>query len=356
MTGQQSTTGKQIEAAVRLYAQQHGTTVAGRKIEVILRDDGAIPDNTKRIAQELIVKNNVSLLAGFGVTPSALAVAPLATQAKVPAIIMAAGTSTITERSPYIVRTSFTLAQTTVIIAEWAAKNRIKKVVTMVNDFAPGIEAETSFKEHFERAGGEVVEAIRFPLAHPDFAPFLQRASNASPDAIFAFVVSGQGGTFVKQFVERGLNKSGIKLIGTGALTDDDVLPAMSDDLIGTVTSHFYSALHPSPTNASYVEAFKKAESGLRPNFFSVSGYDGMHLIYEALRKTNGATDGDALVHAMKGAKWESPRGPMSIDPETRDVIQNIYVSRVEKVRGELYNVEFATFEAVRDPVKLAKR
>jgi branched-chain amino acid transport system substrate-binding protein len=356
MTGQQSTTGKQIEAAVRLYTRQHGTTVAGRKIEVILRDDGAIPDNTKRIAQELIAKESVSLLAGFGVTPSAFAVAPLATQAKVPAIVMAAGTSTITERSPYIVRTSFTLAQTTVIIAEWAAKNGIKRVVTMVNDFAPGIEAETSFKEHFGRAGGQVVEAIRFPLAHPDFAPFLQRASDVSPDAIFAFVVSGQGGTFVKQFVERGLNKSGIKLIGTGALTDDDVLPTMSDAMIGTVTAHFYSALHPSPTNKAYVEAFKKAESGLRPNFFSVSGYDGMHLIYEALRKTSGATDGDALVDAMKGTQWESPRGPMSIDPETRDVVQNIYVSRVEKVSGELYNVEFATFEAVKDPVKLAKK
>ena len=198
MTGQQATTGRQIEAAVRLYLQQHGTTVAGKKIEVVLKDDGAVPDNTKRIAQELIVNDKVGLLAGFGVTPSAFAVAPLATQAKIPAIVMAAGTSIITERSPYIVRTSFTLAQTTVIIADWAAKNGVKRVVTMVNDFAPGLEAETSFKERFSQAGGQVVEALRFPLAHPDFAPFLQRARDASPDAIFAFVVSGQGGTFVK--------------------------------------------------------------------------------------------------------------------------------------------------------------
>jgi branched-chain amino acid transport system substrate-binding protein len=304
----------------------------------------------------LVVNEKVSFLAGFGVTPAAFAAAPLATQAKIPEIVMAAGTSSITERSPYIVRTSFTLAQTTVIIADWAAKNGIKKVVTMVNDFAPGIDAETSFKERFGQAGGQVVEALRFPLANPDFAPFLQRARDASPDAVFVFVVSGQGGTFVKQFIERGLDKSGIKLIGTGALTDDDVLPAMSDAVIGTVTAHFYSALHPSPTNKTYVEAFKKANPGMRPNFMSVGGYDGMHLIYESLKKTNGDTNGDALVGAMKDMKWESPRGPMSIDPETRDVVQNVYVSKVEKVDGELYNVEFATFEAIKDPVKAAKK
>src|ERR1700730_10720143 len=227
LTGGQASTGKQIDAAVRLYMQQHGDTVAGRKIEIILKDDATVPDNTKRLAQELIVNDKVNFIAGFGITPSALAAAPLATEAKVPEIVMAAGTSTITERSPYIVRTSFTLAQTTVIIADWAAKNGVKRVVTMVNDFAPGLEAETSFKERFGQAGGQVVEALRFPLAHPDFAPFLQRARDAAPDAIFAFVVSGQGGTFVKQFVERGLGKSGIKLMGTGALTDDDVLPAM---------------------------------------------------------------------------------------------------------------------------------
>jgi branched-chain amino acid transport system substrate-binding protein len=356
MTGPQTSTGKQIDAAVRLYMRQHGTTVAGKKIEVILKDDGAVADHTKRIAQELVVNDKVSFLAGFGVTPAAFAAAPLATQAKIPEIVMAAGTSSITERSPYIVRTSFTLAQTTVIIADWAAKNGIKKVVTMVNDFAPGIDAETSFKERFGQAGGQVVEALRFPLANPDFAPFLQRARDASPDAVFVFVVSGQGGTFVKQFIERGLDKSGIKLIGTGALTDDDVLPAMSDAVIGTVTAHFYSALHPSPTNKTYVEAFKKANPGMRPNFMSVGGYDGMHLIYESLKKTNGDTNGDALVGAMKDMKWESPRGPMSIDPETRDVVQNVYVSKVEKVDGELYNVEFATFEAIKDPVKAAKK
>jgi branched-chain amino acid transport system substrate-binding protein len=356
MTGQQQSTGKQISAAVRLFMQQNGDTVAGRKVEVIFKDDAAVPDNSKRLAQELIVNDKVSFLAGFGVTPAALAVAPLATEAKVPQIVTAAGTSIITERSPYIVRTSFTLAQSSVVIADWAIKNGIKKVVTMVSDYAPGVDAEASFKEQFTKGGGQVVEAIRFPLANPDFAPFLQRAADAKPDAIFVFVPSGQGATFIKQFVERGLDKTGIRIIGPGDVTDDDLVNGMGDQVIGTVTAHFYSAAHPSAMNKAWVEAFQKANNGLRPNFMAVSGYDGMRLIYEALKKTGGKTDGDALVAAMKGMKWESPRGPISIDPETRDIIQNIYIRKIEKVNGELYNVEFATFEAVKDPVKAAKK
>jgi branched-chain amino acid transport system substrate-binding protein len=355
MTGQQASTGKQIDAAVRLYMQQNGATVAGKKIEVILKDDGAVPDNTKRLAQELIVNDKVAFIAGFGVTPAALAAAPLATQAKVPEIVMAAGTSIITERSPYIVRTSFTLPQSSVIIADWAAKNGIKKVVTLVSDFAPGTDANNSFKEAFIKAGGQVVAELRAPLASPDFAPVLQAARDASPDAIFVFVPSGQGGTFVKQYVERGLDKAGIKLIGPGDVTDDDLLNGMGDAVIGTVTAHLYSAAHPSAKNKAYVAAFKQANNGMRPNFMAVGGYDGMHLIYEALKKTSGATDGDALIAAMKGMSWESPRGPISIDPETRDIVQNIYIRKVEKVDGELYNVEFATFEAVKDPGKAKK-
>jgi branched-chain amino acid transport system substrate-binding protein len=355
MTGQQASTGKQIDAAVRLYMRQNGTTVAGKKIEVILKDDAAVPDNTKRIAQELIVNDKVSFIAGFGVTPAALAAAPLATQAKVPEVIMAAGTSIITERSPYIVRTSFTLPQSSVIIADWAIKNGIKKVVSLTSDYAPGTDAQNSFKEQFAKGGGEVVAELRVPLANPDFAPFLQRARDASPDALFVFVPSGQGGTFVKQYVERGLDKAGIRLIGPGDVTDDDLLNGMGDAVIGAVTAHLYSAAHPSAMNKAFVAAFKKANNGLRPNFMAVGGYDGMHLIYAALKKTNGATDGDALIAAMKGMSWESPRGPISIDAETRDIVQNIYIRKVEKVDGELYNVEFATFEAVKDPGKAKK-
>jgi branched-chain amino acid transport system substrate-binding protein len=356
MTGPIASTGKQIDAAVKLYMAQNGTTVAGKKIEVILKDDGAVPDNTKRIAQELIVNDKVSFIAGFGITPTALAAAPLATQAKVPEVVMAAGTSIITERSPYIVRTSFTVPQSSVIIADWAVKNGIKKVVTMVSDYAPGADAQNSFKGRFEKGGGSVVAELKVPLANPDFAPFLQRARDASPDAIFIFVPSGQGGTFMKQYAERGLDKAGIKAIGPGDVTDDDLLNGMGDAVIGTVTAHLYSAAHPSAKNKEFVAAFKKANNGLRPNFMAVGGYDGMHLIYEALKKTNGNTDGDALIAAMKGMKWESPRGPISIDPETRDIVQNIYIRKVEKVGGELYNVEFATFEAVKDPVKAEKK
>jgi branched-chain amino acid transport system substrate-binding protein len=354
MTGQQASTGKQIKAAVDLYMAEHGNTVAGKKIEVILKDDAAVPDNTKRLAQELIVNDKVAVVAGFGITPTALAVAPLATEAKVVELVMAAGTSIITERSPYIVRTSFTLPQSSVIIADWAAKNGIKKVVSIVSDYAPGADAEKSFTERLTAAGGQVVESIKVPLANPDFAPFLQRAADAKPDAIFVFVPSGQGGTFMKQYAERGLDKAGIKLIGPGDVTDDDLLPAMGDAVIGAITAHLYSADHDSAKNKAYVEAFKKANN-FRPNFMSVGGYDGMHLIYEALKKTGGKSDGDSLIAAMKGLAWESPRGPISIDPETRDIVQNIYVRKVEKKGGELYNVEFATFEAVKDPGKVKK-
>ena len=355
MTGQQASTGKQIAAAAQLYIQEHDPVIAGKKIQLVIKDDAGAPETTKRVAQELIVGDKVKFTAGFGITPSALAVAPLSTQAKVPQIVMAAGTSIITERSPYIARTSFTMAQSSVIMADWAAKNGIKKVVTMVSDYGPGHDSEDSFKKRFVEAGGEVVAELRVPLASPDFAPFLQRAHDAKPDALFIFVPSGQGGIFVRQFVERGLDKAGVKLIGPGDVTDDDLLDAMGDPVIGTVTAHFYSAAHRSTRNQEFVQAFKKTNR-FRPNFMAVGGYDGMHLIYEALKKTNGSTDGDALINAMKGMAWESPRGPISIDPDTRDIVQNIYIRRVEKVDGELYNVEFGTFEAIKDPIKLAAK
>src|SRR6266700_142839 len=355
MTGQQASTGRQIDAAVRLYVQQNGANVAGKKVEVILKDDGAVPDNTKRLAQELIVNDKVAFIAGFGVTPAALAAAPLATQAKVPEIVMAAGTSIITERSPYIVRTSFTLAQSSTIIADWAAKNGIKKVATLTSDYAPGNDALNFFKQNFTAAGGEIVEEVKVPLANPDFAPFLQRMKDAKPDAMFVFVPAGQGGNFMKQYAERGLDKSGIKVIGPGDVMDDDLLNGMGDAALGTVTAHLYPAAHPSAMNKEFVAAYKKAFNN-RPGFMAVSGYDGIHLIYAALEKTGGKTEGAALVEAMKGMKLESPRGPISIDPETRDIVQNIYIRKVEKVDGELYNVEFATFEAVKDSGKTGAR
>ena len=323
MTGGQASTGKQIDNAIKLYMQQKGDTVAGKKIEIILKDDAAVPDNTKRLAQELIVNDKVSFIAGFGVTPAALAAAPLATQAKIPEVVMAAGTSIITERSPYIVRTSFTLAQSSTIIGDWAVKNGIKKVATLTSDYAPGNDALTFFKQHFTAGGGEIVEEVKVPLANPDFAPFLQRMKDSKPDAMFVFVPAGQGGNFMKQYAERGLDKSGIKVIGPGDVMDDDLLNNMGDAALGAVTAHLYSAAHPSQMNKDFVAAYRKA-FGSRPGFMAASGHGGIHLIYEALKKTGGDTKGDKLIEAMKGMKWERPRGPHSIDPAIPAIVREI--------------------------------
>ena len=356
MTGQQASTGRQIEAAARLYMAQNGDTVAGRKIQLIVKDDTSLPDVTRRLAQELVVNDKVNVLAGFGITPSATAVAPIATQSRTPEVVMAAATSSITEASPYIVRTSFTLPQASVALADWAPRNGIKKVVTLVSDYGPGIDAEKFFKERLQFNGGEVIEALRVPLRGPDFAPFLQKVRDARPDALFVFVPSGAGAAVMKQFLERGLDKAGIRLIGTGDVTDDDQLNDMGDGAIGVVTSHHYSTAHPSAMNKKFVEAFGKANKGMRPNFMAVGGYDGMRLIYEALKKSAGKgsamPNGDALLAAMKGQIFESPRGPVYIDAQTRDIVQNIYLRKVERKDGQLYNVEFDVIKDVKDPGK----
>jgi branched-chain amino acid transport system substrate-binding protein len=351
MTGPFASTGKQTQAGVRLYMQRNGDIVAGRKIELIVRDDtGLAPETTKRIAQDLVVQEKIAILAGFGLTPLALATAPVATEAKVPMVVMCAGTSIIPQRSPFIVRTGFTLPQNTAPIADWAAKNGLKKVFTLVTDYAPGLESEKVFLKRFSAAGGTIVDSVRTPLANPDFAPFLQRIKDAKPDALFVFVPSGQGTAVLKQFAERGLKEAGISLIGPGDVLDDDILEAIGPPALGMITSFHYSAAHPSPENKAYVEAFMKANNGMRPNFMSVGGYDGMHLIYEALKKTGGATDGEKVVEAMKGMAWTSPRGPMSIDPATRDVVQNVYIRKCELVDGKPYNVEFDKIENFKDP------
>jgi branched-chain amino acid transport system substrate-binding protein len=352
ITGQQATTGRQIEAAARLYMAQNGDTVAGKKVQLIVRDDTSLPDVTRRLAQELVVNDKVNVLAGFGITPSAMATAPIATQSKTPQVVMAAATSAITQASPYIVRTSFTLPQVSVALADWAPKNGIKTVVTLVTDYGPGIDAEKYFKERLQFNGGQVTEALRVPLRSPDFAPFLQKVRDAKPDALFVFVPSGAGAAVMKQFLERGMDKAGIKLIGTGDVTDDDQLNDMGDGALGVVTSHHYSAAHPSAANKKFVEAFQKANKGLRPNFMAVGGYDGMRVIYEALKKTKGAGGGDALLEAMKGQIFESPRGPVFIDAQTRDIVQNVYLRKVEKKDGQLYNIEFDVIKDVKDPGK----
>jgi branched-chain amino acid transport system substrate-binding protein len=352
MTGTLGPAGQEAVAGAKLYMAQHGDTVAGKKIELIVRDDGTVPDAGKRLAQELIVNEKVQFI-GAGSTPTALSMAPVVTEGKVPGVIMISGTSVATERSPYYVRTTFTLGQQSGIIADWATKNGSKKAVMVLTDWAPGAEAAKVFEQDFTKGGGQILDTLKVPLANPDFAPFLQRARDLQPDTLFVFVPASQAGVFARQFAERGLDKSGIKLIGPGDIVDDDDLPSTGDALIGVITAGIYSAAHPSQINKDYAAAYQKA-SGHRANFISVGGYDGMNLIYEALKKTNGNTDPDAVIGAMKGMTWESPRGTISIDPRTRDIIQNVYIRKIQKVDGQPWAIEFETFPAVKDPLKEA--
>jgi branched-chain amino acid transport system substrate-binding protein len=346
MTGQQASTGRQLEAGVKAYMAQHGNKVAGKTVEVIIKDDTGVADISKRLAQELVVNDKVSVLGGFGLTPIAMAVGPVATQAKVPAVIMTAATSVIVEQSPYFVRVGRTMPQMTFPIADWAAKNGIKSAVTLVSDYAPGIDAEKFFKERFEGAGGKVLDALRAPLASPDFAAFLQKAKDLKPDALFLFVPSGQGATLMKQVIDRDFAGSKIRVIATGDVTDDDLLNSMGDAVLGMVTSHDYSADHDSPENKAFVEIFKKVNNNMRPNMMAVAAYDGMDVIYRALTTTKG----QKLVDAMKGQKWMSPRGPMEIDANTREAIPPMFIRRVERKNGELYNVEFEATGPIKDP------
>lgn len=349
MTGPFAPTGRQIEAAAKLFMAQHGDTVAGRRIELIVRDDGGTADATRRIAQELVVNHKVGALGGFVLTPLALAAAPVVTQSKTPMVVMSAGTSSIVDASPFIVRTSFTMPQTTSGVADWAPRNGIAKAVTLVSDYGPGIDAEKTFIARFTKGGGNMLDSLRVPLRNPDFSPFLQKVRDLQPDALFVFLPAGVGAQMMKQFGERGLDKAGIRLIATGDVTDDDILNDMGDVALGVVTSHHYSTAHDSPANRQFVEAFRQANRGMRPNYMAVGGYDGMRAIYEALKKTNGV-GGEAMIDAMKGMSFESPRGTVLIDAETRDIVQDIYLRRVERVDGELYNIEFDVIRSVKDP------
>ena len=344
--------GRQLQAALKFYMQQHGDTVAGRQIQITIRDDGGVADNARRLVQEMIVDQKVDIL-GIGITPTSLAIAPLVTESKKATLVMSSGASITTAKSPYFVRAGFILAPQSWVLAEWAAKNGSKRVVTLVNDWAPGVEAETAFTTRFKQVGGEIAESIRIPLANPDFAPFLQRIGDIKPDTAFIYFPGTQAPIFAKQFAERGLAKSGIKVIGPGDLTDDDDLNNMGDQMLGMITAGPYSAAHDSALNKAYVAGIQKA-NGFRPDFVSLGAYDGLHLIYEALKKTGGKSDGEALVEAMKGMKWESPRGPVSIDPDTRDIVSNIYIRKVVKTDGQLWSEEFETYPNVKDPMKLA--
>ena len=351
-TGQFTDAAAQMDNGIKLYMKQNGDTVAGKKIELIRKDTAGAPDAAKRLAQELIVNDDVDILAGFVITPEALAVAELSQQAKKLMVVMNAATSIITTKSPYIVRSSLTLPQNCEVLGTWAFQNGAKKVFTLVSDYAPGLDAESSFQRAYTADGGQIIGSVRVPLANPDFSAFVQRAKDSGADAIFVFVPGGaQPAALAKALVERGMDPSKIKIMGQGELSDESALKAIGDAAIGIITAFHYDYMHDSAVNRAFVAAYN-AEFQRNPDFFSVGGYDGMRIISEALKKTGGKTDAEGLAEAVKGLKWESPRGPVSIDPETRDIINTVYIRRVEKVNGQVRNVEIAKIENVKDPVK----
>lgn len=353
-SGQFADTATQMDNAINLYVKQHGDTIAGKKIEFIRKDTGgAAPDVAKRLAQELVVRDGVDVLGGFILTPNAMAAGDVSSEAKKFMVVMNAATSIITTKSPFMARTSVTIPQLQEPFGSWAYKSGVRKVYTMVSDYGPGHDAEQGFTRGFKEAGGEVVGSVRMPVANPDFSAFVQRAKDLNPEAVFVFIPGGaQPAAFAKALQERGIDPKKTKILGQGEITmDDKVLNNMGDAAVGIITAFHYDHSHDSAMNKSFVKAYNDAY-GRNPDVFSIGGWDGMHLIYETLKKTGGKTDGDALINAAKGMKWESPRGPISIDPETRDIVQTVYIRRVEKVDGKYINVEFDKVESVKDPVK----
>ena len=353
-SGQFADAATQMDSGVKLYVKQHGDTVAGKKLEFIRRDTGGIaPDVAKRLAQELVVRDGVDILSGWMATPNTLAGADVSAEARKFMPVMNGAGTIITTKSPYIARVSFTLPQSAGALGTWAAtKGGVKKAYTMVSDFSPGHEAEGEFQRAFKEAGGEVVGSVRFPVANPDFSAFVQRAKDVNPEAVFIFVPGGiQPAALGKAFHERGIDPRKTKILGSGEVTTEQALKSMGEASLGIITAWHYDYNLNSPLNNAFVKTYKEAY-GRNPDFFSVGGYDGVHLIYEALKKTGGKTDAEALIAAARGMSWESPRGPMSVDGETRDVVQTIYIRRVEKVAGELVNVVIDKVENVKDPVK----
>jgi branched-chain amino acid transport system substrate-binding protein len=352
-SGQFADGATQMDNAIKLYMKQHGDTVAGKKIEIIRKDTGGIaPDVAKRLAQELVVRDKVDILTGFLLTPNALAGAGVSEEAKKFMVVMNAATAIITTKSPYMARVSLTIPQLNEAFGGWAFKNGVKKAYTMVSDYGPGHDAEQSFQRGLKDAGGEVIGSVRMPVANPDFSAFVQRAKDLNPEAIYVFIPGGaQPAAIAKAFAERGIDPQKIKVMGQGELTEDEARASMGDAAVGIITSFHYDHNHQSAKNKEFVAAFNEAYKR-NPNIFSIGGWDGMHLIYETLKKTSGKTDGEALIAAAKGMSWESPRGPISIDPETRDVVQTVYIRRVEKVGDKTLNVEIGKVENVKDPFK----
>jgi branched-chain amino acid transport system substrate-binding protein len=353
LSGQFADAGIQMLNGVKTYMKEHGESVAGKKIELIVKDDGGpAPDVAKRLAQELVVRDKVDIIAGFTLTPNALGAASVSEEAKKFMVVMNAATSIVITKSPYMVRSSVTLPQVAETFGTWAAKKAgIKKTYTMVTDYGPGHDFEASFQLAFKAAGGEIVGQVRFPVANPDFSAFVQRAKDINPEAIMIFIPGGaQPAALGKAFAERGVDPNKIKILGSGETTSEQALASMGDSSLGIITAwHYEYTDKKNPKNVAFVKLFNDMHKR-NPDFFSIGGYDGMHVIYEALKKTKGKSDGESLIAAAKGLKWESPRGPMSIDPQTRDVVQTIFIRKVEKVDGKPQNVAFDKIENVKDP------
>jgi len=353
LSGQFADAGIQLDNGVKTYMKQYGDTVAGKKIEIIRRDvGGPAPDVAKRLAQELVVREGVDILAGFLLTPNALAAADVSAQAKKFMVVMNAATSIITTKSPYMIRTSVTLPQVMETFGTWAAKGGTKKCYTMVTDYGPGHDSEAAFQRAFKEGGGEIVGSVRFPVANPDFSAFVQRAKDMNLECIYIFIPGGaQPAALGKAMAERGIDPTKTKILASGEATSEQALKSMGDAGLGIISAWHYDYKSDAPRNIEFVKLFNEMH-GRNPDFFSIGGYDGMHAIYEALKRADGKTDGESLITAAKGMTWDSPRGPMSIDPETRDVVQTIYIRRVQKVGGELVNVPFDKIEKAKDPTR----
>lgn len=344
----------QLQAGIDLYIAKHGDTVAGKKIELIKKDTGGpAADVAQRMAQELVVRDGADIIAGFALTPEALGAAPVAEEAQKLMVVMNAATSMVTEQSEYIVRTSVTIPQVNYALGKWAFEDGgVTQAYTLVSDYGPGHDAEKSFSAGFTEAGGKILGSDRTPVANPDFSAFVQRVKDANPEAVYIFVPGGaQPAAIGKALVDRGLAPPTTKILAQGELTHPEALASMGETARGIITTFHYTLERDDPLNKEYVEGYTSANNGREPDLFSIGGYDGMHLIYEALKKTNGDTSGDALVAAAKGMSWQSPRGPMSIDPETRDVVQTVYIREVQDVDGTLQNVIIHEIPDVKDPL-----
>jgi branched-chain amino acid transport system substrate-binding protein len=355
-SGPLAAAGDQMDRGIKLWMKLHEKDLPpGVKVELIRRDDtGVNPEVAKRLAQELITRDHVNLLTGVIWTPNALAIAPLVTEAKVPFVIMNAGASVITTKSPYIARVSFTLWQSNYALGAWAAKHGIKTAYTLVSDFAPGIDSEAAFTKSFTDGGGTIAGSARMPVTTPDYVPFMQRAKDAKPDAVFVFVPAAKEATgLMKAFGDLGLRDAGIKLIGPGDITTDEELPGMGDTALGTITMQHYSAYGQRPENKAFVAAYK-AEFAPKdePGFMVADSYDGMAALFHVIAEQKGVIDPDKTMALLKGWTFASPRGPITIDADTRDIVQNEYLREVKKIDGQNRNVELETIPAVKDPWK----